>query len=85
MGVVTAYSIAFLVVFLTNCQPISYPWNPVPGGYYKSIGVEEAVSLSIDMAIDTSVVILPMVPLWKLQLPTRKKIAVSRFFCLGLA
>ena len=84
MGVVSAYSISFLAVFLTNCVPVSYSWNPVPGGYCKSVNLEEIVSLSINMIIDTSVVILPMVPLWSLQLPTRKKIAISSFFCLGL-
>lgn len=32
MGIVAGYGISFLCVFLTNCDPISYPWRPVPEG-----------------------------------------------------
>lgn len=81
---VAAYAIAFFCVFLTNCQPISYQWHPVPGGHCKSITVEEITSVSANMVIDTAIVVLPMRPLWGLQMATRKKIGISILFGLGL-
>lgn len=84
MFIVASYGIAFVCVFLTNCSPVSYSWNPVPGGYCKSVKVEEITSVSFNMVIDTSIVVLPMPPLWGLQMATRKKVAISFLFSLGL-
>ena len=84
MFIVSAYGIAFLCVFLTNCRPISYPWNPMHGGSCRDLSLEETASVSVNMVIDTSIVILPMPPLWGLQMPFRKKFAISGLFGLGL-
>lgn len=84
MGIVAGYGISFLCVFLTNCDPISYPWRPVPGGHCKSVTVEEITSVSVNMVIDTAIVLLPMRPLWGLRMATRKKVAISFLFSLGL-
>ena len=84
MFLVLGYGITFLCVFLTNCRPVSYSWDPVPGGYCKSVTVEELTSVSVNMVIDTSIVILPMPPLWGLRMPIRRKIAISSLFSLGL-
>jgi hypothetical protein len=84
MGIVAAYGVSFLVVFFTNCQPLSQPWNPVPHGYCKDVTIEQITSVSANMVIDAAIVVLPMPPLWGLQLATRKKIAISFLFSLGL-
>ena len=84
MSIVTGYGVSFFVTFLTNCQPISYPWNPIPGGHCKSVTVEEITSVSINMIIDICIVFLPMLPLWRLQMPLRKKVGISSLFALGL-
>ena len=84
MFIVFGYGISFFCVFLTNCHPITYSWNPVPGGYCKSVTVEEITSVSVNMVIDTAIVILPMPPLWGLRMPIRKKIGISFLFSLGL-
>ena len=84
MAVVVGYGISFLCVFLTNCHPISYPWSPVPGGYCRSLAIEELTSVSLNMLIDILIVFLPMPPLWRLQMAARNKIAISFMFGLGL-
>ncbi len=82
--VVSVYGFSFLCVFLTECRPISYSWSLEPGTHCKSITVEEIVSVSMNMVIDTSIIILPMPPLWGLQMATRRKVVVSGLFSLGL-
>ena len=42
------------------------------------------VSASINAVIDVVIVILPLYPLWKLQMALRKKVAISGLFSLGL-
>ena len=84
MFIVSGYGIAFLCVFFTNCHPFSYSWNPVPGGYCKSVAVEELAYVSVNMIIDTSIVILPMPPRWGLRMSVSKKFAISGLFSLGL-
>ena len=84
MAIVACYGIAFICVFFTNCTPLDYPWNPVPGGHCKDVSTEEILSVSVNMVIDTAIVLLPMPVLWGLQLATRKKIAVSGILSLGL-
>lgn len=84
MFIVSAYGVAFLCAFFTNCQPLSQPWNPVPEGHCKNVTIEQIASVSSNMIIDAVIVILPLPPLWGLQMATRKKIAISGLFSLGL-
>ena len=84
MGIVGGYGVAFLVVFCTNCSPISQSWAPVPGGYCKDVTVEEITSVSVNMVVDAIIVFLPLPPLWGLQMAIRKKIAISCLFSIGL-
>lgn len=83
MGLVLGYGIAFLCVFMTNCQPISQQWNPVPGGWCRDLSVEELASVTINLAIDLIIVIMPMPVLWGLQMAVRNKIFISLMFCIG--
>ena len=82
--VVAAYGFTFLCVFLARCRPISYSWSLNPGTHCRDISVEEIVSVTLNMVIDTIIVILPMIPLWGLQMATRRKFALSGLFSLGL-
>lgn len=84
MGIVGGYGVAFLVIFCTNCRPISQQWDPVPGGVCKDVTIEQIASVSVNMVIDTAIVVLPMPPLWGLQMPIRKKIAITGLFSIGL-
>lgn len=42
------------------------------------------VSVAINVALDLMVVALPIPVVWKLQMPNKKKIAVTGMFSLGI-
>ena len=83
MGVCVSYAIAFIPVFMTQCRPLAASWNPKLG-HCRPIQREEYASVSIGMALDLSIVALPLPTIWKLQMPLRRKIGVSFLFSLGL-
>ncbi|PYI31821.1 hypothetical protein BP00DRAFT_486485 [Aspergillus indologenus CBS 114.80] len=81
---VVAYFVSFLPIFLTQCHPVSFGWNPVQGGYCRSLYIQEILSISINMIIDTGIALLPIPALWKLKMATRNKLTISIMFGLGL-
>lgn len=83
MVIDAAFGITFFFVFLTHCIPISQQWNPVPGGWCRSETVNELTSISINLVIDTAIVLLPMPWLWRLQMPFSKKVLVTVMFSFG--
>ena len=71
------------VVFL--CQPISYLWDQ----HFKTgtcLNTQAAyLSISvINLALDMTVIVLPMPILWTLQMPKARKVAVSAIFGMGV-
>ncbi|KAK8062547.1 hypothetical protein PG997_014644 [Apiospora hydei] len=85
MVVVVCFGITFLVVFITHCHPVSQEWDPVPWGWCRDLKYSELSSISMNLALDTAIVVLPMPWLWNLQMPTSKKIVVMIMFGFGFA
>ncbi|KAG8167420.1 hypothetical protein KVR01_003109 [Diaporthe batatas] len=83
-ALVIGYCIAYFCVYMTNCEPIDHMWNPTPDGHCRDGHVGEYCTLAINMFLDLVILILPMPTLWKLKLPTRKKVAVTAMFSFGL-
>lgn len=84
MVVVVCYFVAFLILFMTNCIPLSHLWNPVPGGWCRELTTEEYTSVAFNLVIDLGIWVLPMPVLWNLQMPFRKKVFVTIMFSIGL-
>lgn len=84
IALVASYCVAFFPVFMTNCHPVDQQWNPSPGGWCRDLSIEEFASVSINLALDLAVVILPLPALWKLQMVTRHKVFLSVMFSLGI-
>lgn len=82
--VVVAFGIAFIIVFMTQCHPVSYLWRPVPGGGCRELVYQEYASVSANMAIDLAIFILPLPVLWNLQMTTRSKFYVTIMLSFGL-
>ncbi|KAI1503403.1 hypothetical protein F5X99DRAFT_375139 [Biscogniauxia marginata] len=82
--VVVCYGIAFIIVFPTNCQPISQLWAPVPDGWCHNPIIEQFASVTLNLVIDLAIVILPMPALWSLKMPRSNKVFISIMFSLGL-
>jgi hypothetical protein len=77
----------FIGVFLQSfllCRPLNYFWNKTVDG---TCGDQNAAYLSIaviELVNDFVIVILPMPVLWKLQMPAKKKMAISALMGMGL-
>ncbi|KAL3477202.1 hypothetical protein BJX99DRAFT_257680 [Aspergillus californicus] len=85
IGLVCAFTVAFIPVILTVCRPVSYLWNPVPGGECSSFLPIDISSLSVSIALDTAIAGLPIPILWNLQMPLRTKMTIVAMFSLGFS
>ncbi|KZL64382.1 integral membrane protein, partial [Colletotrichum incanum] len=83
MGITGAYGVAFLILFMSRCSPMSQQWAPVPDGHCRDITIDQIVSVTINIVVDIAMTALPMPALWGLQMPLRNKIAVSAMFGMG--
>ncbi|KAF2180459.1 hypothetical protein K469DRAFT_592708 [Zopfia rhizophila CBS 207.26] len=87
MGLTVAYAIAFMPIFLTACNPPSAQWalDPIVQlAKCRPIQRQEFASVSINMALDLAVVLLPLPQVWGLRMPVKKKLFVSGMFSVGL-
>ena len=82
------YCLAFVVVFIMECQPISHFWNQWDGeheGYCVDIQTSAYVNGAINIFFDLVVFFLPIPKLVKLQVQdTRRKVGVILTFLVGL-
>lgn len=82
--VVLAYFVADTLVAVFECSPIGFYWDKaIKGGtcinqdaFYRWNGVA-------NLLIDFSILVLPMMMVWRLNLDTRSKITLSAVFLLG--
>lgn len=84
MGMVVLYCVGCLVFLITNCTPFQANFTPwMPGAHCRN---DKAGGLEIGVAnivTDVAILSLPMKNVWKLQMPTRTKWAVSALFGIG--
>ncbi|KAI5926905.1 hypothetical protein F4810DRAFT_651396 [Camillea tinctor] len=85
MVIDVCFGITFLVVFITHCNPVSQEWDPVPWGWCRPLNLSELSSISLNLALDTAIVVLPMPLLWNLQMALSKKLLVMVMFSFGFA
>jgi hypothetical protein len=88
IGALVAYFLAFYVVFIMECQPISYFWNQWDGeheGYCVDVQTSAYMNGGINIFFDLVVFFLPIPKLMKLQVrDTRRKVGVILTFLVGL-
>ncbi|KAI8935076.1 hypothetical protein NX059_007671 [Plenodomus lindquistii] len=85
MALCVAYVPTFITVFMTQCSPVSAAWDPILSTTNcRPRETHELVSVAINVALDLLVVALPIPVIWNLQMPNKKKIAVTGMFSLGL-
>ncbi|KAF2142053.1 GMC oxidoreductase [Aplosporella prunicola CBS 121167] len=86
IGCCVGYGIAFLLVSVFQCRPISYAWTQWDGehqGSCNNINAQGWTSAAINVVLDLVVIILPLPLLAKLQLNKRKKALLMLMFCVG--
>lgn len=68
------------------CKPIEYSWDyTIPGGSCGDQKAFDIFTAGVNLLQDFIVVVLPMPVLWRLQMATSRKLAVTGLFSLGLA
>ncbi|KAI9706180.1 MAG: hypothetical protein M1820_004941 [Bogoriella megaspora] len=81
--VVTAYSLALMVSYLTQCQPFRKFWDTSIPGPCKDINAVSIVCASLNVVTDLSIVILPIIQLRRLNMKLRRKMQLALMFSLG--
>lgn len=86
--VVIAFTIALVVAVVFEsfllCRPFEYTWNKSISGVCGSTQHAYLSIAIVNLVIDLSIVALPMPVLWGLNMPFKKKLAISGILCLGL-
>ncbi|KAF2870140.1 hypothetical protein BDV95DRAFT_575153 [Massariosphaeria phaeospora] len=79
------YAGVLIPVYIFSCKPISAGWTPsmveshcFPSRYHA------LACVTIGMVLDIVIVAVPLPIVWNIHMPTRKKVAVSAMFSLGL-
>ena len=78
------FYIGSITTTLRICEPIEFNWDKTITGTCGNEGTAELVAAAINMVLDVLIVLLPLPVVWKLQMPTQKKIGVTVTFALGL-
>jgi len=86
IAVAALYGVAFVVVTLAQCQPISYFWTRWDGqhtGTCVDIKAVAWMNACIGIALDVWMLAVPIYEIRTLKLHWRKKIAVVLMFSVG--
>jgi hypothetical protein len=81
-----AFSSWIGIVFATlfNCKPFAFHWDfTIPGGYCGDPQRVFLTGLALNLVTDIFIVMLPIPMIWKIQISSAEKIAVSGAFLLG--
>ena len=69
---------------LLNCRPIALNWDKtIEGQCDNEVAVFVAVA-SVDIVVDTAVLVAPLPFIWKLHLPVHIRIALTMAFAVGV-
>ena len=84
MCIVGLFYVGSITTTLRLCQPVKFNWDRTVSGSCGNLGTAEMAAAAINMVLDVLIVLLPLPVVWKLQMPTQKKLAVTVTFALGL-
>lgn len=71
----------FLLIFL--CKPREKLWNPMLPGHCINLDAIYQITGIFNVVSDFTIMLLPVPPLWKLQLPLKRKCGVVAIFATG--
>ncbi len=85
MVVSLLWGISIFILLVLDCQPLAFNWDKtIPGGYCSNIQAAYLSAHVTNFAIDSSIAFLPAPVLWRLQMPTKRKLVIIFLFSLGL-
>ncbi|KAL4794453.1 hypothetical protein BDV19DRAFT_390290 [Aspergillus venezuelensis] len=87
IGVVTAWSITFFFATLFQCGT-NWSWNWAPIGFFLTECIDTLNMLTVftatDLLTDFIIMFMPVPIIWRLKMPTAKKIGVTSLFMVGI-
>lgn len=84
MGLTIAYWLSTIIRMFFLCSPLAYTWDrTIPGGSCVNLSAAYLSVSIINLLLDVMVIVLPMPMLWRLQMRTAKKIALTAIFGIG--
>ena len=85
ISVIAAWTIATILVGSLICRPFAFNWDQtIPGGKCGNQVTSFTITGIINLVTDAAVLVLPMYPLYKLQMATYKKVTIIAVFGLGI-
>ena len=85
LGLAIAWGISVSITAAFQCKPIAAAWNPdITSKHCINIRDYFVSTSSLNVVIDFAILILPLPPLWRLQLATSRKVTISSIFLLGI-
>lgn len=73
-SIVVGIGIASVFTSIFQCTPIRYSWNKSIGGRCLESNKHYMGGPVTSFLLDVIILILPFIPLWKLRMPTRRKL-----------
>ncbi|KAF2790798.1 hypothetical protein K505DRAFT_340111 [Melanomma pulvis-pyrius CBS 109.77] len=73
----------FLFMFIFACVPREKIWNPMVPGRCLDLGPTMISSSALNLVSDVAILVVPLLSISSLQMPTRRKVAVSAIFATG--
>ena len=83
-AMVIAWWIGVGMASVFQCWPISYSWTRMPPGRCINLNQFSIWNAVTNIVIDAVILIMPIRIIWHLQIPQRKKVAISGIFLLGI-
>ncbi|KAI1260206.1 hypothetical protein F5Y18DRAFT_420313 [Xylariaceae sp. FL1019] len=87
LGLVWANSIFYVAAFFLSlfaCVPRAKIWNPEVDGRCIHIHASILATSVVNVVSDTTILIIPIVAIWQLQLRTKAKFGISVVFAVGI-
>lgn len=84
LAVVIAQAVSFVLTAAFQCKPIPKAWNTGLPGHCVDINVFYLANAALNILTDLLTYTLPARVIFRLQMPTKQKIALAFILCLGL-
>lgn len=82
-AILIIWCVVMEILGIINCLPINAYWDPSVNGKCLSFRDYSIGYAALNIFTDIAILILPMPMIWRLQLPTFQKVALTCNFLLG--
>jgi hypothetical protein len=87
IALVVCYMIGFVIYAGFLCKPITKFWKPFERAQYcgsnLSYWIYTAVIYGVSLLLDLELLVLPVIPVLRLQMSLKKRLGVIAMFALG--